>query len=342
MTQLTTDAARPLPTGLVAGAQAKGIVPTTFDDVQRIAATAVAAGYIDPYLKADDEAARKKAVAKASMVIMMGMELGLSPMQSFNGIASINGRTTIWGKLARARIQAAGHKIEERVEGKDTDGETHYCKITRKDGSYWKETSFSVVDAKRAGLWSPEPKVQKMVWDDSARRKTKQLVDNDSTWHKYPGRMLGWRAFGHCATDVCSDCLLGLDLAEIIRDVPTEEDRGSISAPAPVPPPPAEAAPPAVTEEDEIEQALIETVVDSTPVVVEPPAPNMSIAIATLAGRLDATNSIDVVGLLISEFEESYDGHITPAIDTELGRMHGEALDRIAAAESLNAKKKKE
>lgn len=123
----------------------------------------------------------------------MGAEVGLSPLQSLQNIAVINGRPSIWGDamLAIVLIHPDFEKIKEWKEG-----DTAYCMVKRKDMQE-KTVPFSVNDAKKAGLWTkPGP------------------------WQQYPDRMLQLRARGFALRDLFADALKGLIPAEEAQDMP--------------------------------------------------------------------------------------------------------------------------
>jgi len=147
--------------------------------------------------------------------LQTGAELGLSPMQALQAIAPINGRATLWGDALPAIVQRAGHKITEWIEG---DGEqmVAYCKLVRGDNGHETIQSFSVEDAKRAGLWNKE-----------------------GPWQKYPKRMLQMRARGFCVRDGAADALAGLrvreeeldqQVAEAARDVTPRQTASDLVA----------------------------------------------------------------------------------------------------------------
>lgn len=180
----------------------KGIVPTSFEDVQRIAKMAVASGLFKGDRK-DDETAK---VAKATMAIMQGLEVGLAPMQAVQCIAVINGRCLVWGDAVPGLLWASGFKIDQKITGSG-DGRTATCTITRPDGTEVTR-SFSVAEAKRSRLWDERQTIKKQ-WDGKWEDKP-----NDSPWFRFPDRMLGYRALGFCSKDGASDVLRGLYIRE--------------------------------------------------------------------------------------------------------------------------------
>lgn len=129
------------------------------------------------------------------IAIQMGAEIGIPPLQAIQGIAVINGRPSIFGDLGKAILHAGGCRIEERdMKEVKATGEG-WCKVTRPDGSQPFIRTFSIDNAKDAGLWGKA-----------------------GPWTQTPYRMLAWRAFWFAARDGASDMLRGLHGAEEIRD----------------------------------------------------------------------------------------------------------------------------
>jgi len=133
------------------------------------------------------------------LAIQHGSEIGLSPMQSLQNIACINGRPAIWGDAALAVAMASPvcESVSETIEG---EGEQMVATCTAKRRGYVNPTvaRFSVADAKKAGLWG----------------KT-------GPWTQYPKRMLQLRARGFALRDAFPDVLKGLVTAEEAQDYPT-------------------------------------------------------------------------------------------------------------------------
>lgn len=129
------------------------------------------------------------------VAMQMGAEVGLAPMQALQNIAVINGRPSVWGDAALAIVQASG-KLEWIKEGFDGDGDQRkaYC-ITKRIGyPEPKPSTFSVAEAKKAGLWSKD------------------------LYQKYPDRMLKARARGFNLRDQFADVLKGLAIREEVED----------------------------------------------------------------------------------------------------------------------------
>jgi hypothetical protein len=143
--------------------------------------------------------------------IIAGNEVGLSPVQSVNWIAIINGRAVIWGDAALALVRASGileGDITERYEGEGEE-RVAVCVTKRKGATEPRETRFSVADAKTAKLWGKE-----------------------GPWTEYPDRQLMWRARGWNLRDNFNDVLCGLGIAEEELDVPVRVVASKVDLPA--------------------------------------------------------------------------------------------------------------
>lgn len=165
-----------------------GITPTTIDEAWRLAQLIAKSGlapkgYVD---KPNDVLA----------AMQMGAELGLSPMTSLRHIAVINGRPSIWGDAALGIVLATKQLafFEEQV-GEDRAT----CTVQRKGWPNKVERTFSLADAKRAGL-----------------------LDKESPWRTYPRRMLQMRARSWALRDTFPDALGGLMTSEEAGDLPPE------------------------------------------------------------------------------------------------------------------------
>ena len=132
------------------------------------------------------------------LAIQHGSEVGLSPMQSLQSIAVINGRPTIWGDAAMALVQASPvcEYVREYIEG-DGDAMTAVCEAKRRGYPSPSVSRFSVADAKKAGLWG-----------------------KSGPWTQYATRMLQLRARGFALRNAFADALRGLITAEEAQDYP--------------------------------------------------------------------------------------------------------------------------
>jgi len=130
------------------------------------------------------------------LAIQHGAEIGLSPMQSLQSIAVVNGRPTIYGDAALAVCQSSAvcEWITESVDG-DGDKMTATCSAQRRGYPKPITSTFSVADAKAAGLWA-----------------------KGGPWSQYPKRMLAMRARGFALRNAFADVLRGLVTAEEAGD----------------------------------------------------------------------------------------------------------------------------
>lgn len=170
------------------GGSVQAIVPQSFEDAWRLAAAFAKSG-IAPKGMDTPEA--------CLVAIMAGAEVGLPPFQSVQSIAVINGRATMWGDALPAIVRRHGVKVTETIEG-EGDAMVATCTATRPDGEVITRT-FSVADAKAAGLWGkPGP------------------------WTLYRKRMLQMRARGWTLRDGCADMLRGIAMREEVEDFTVE------------------------------------------------------------------------------------------------------------------------
>lgn len=130
----------------------------------------------------------KNPVASVLMCLQKGLEVGLSPTQSIQDIANINGRTTVWGDASLALCKVSPD-YEYCIETFDEKTQTATCRAKRK-GEEEVVKTFSLEEAKAAGL---------------ADRQV---------WKSYRRRMLQMRARGFAIRDAFPHVLKGLHLAE--------------------------------------------------------------------------------------------------------------------------------
>jgi hypothetical protein len=174
--------------------RASGLALQTFDDAFRFAKMVAASEFAPKDFKNKPES--------CLLAIQHGSEVGLSPMQSLQSIACINGRPSVWGDAALALVM--GSPVCEHVsEGIDGEGEQMAAICVAKRRGYEKATvvRFSVSDAKKAGLWG-----------------------KSGPWTQYPKRMLQLRARGFALRDAFPDVLKGLVTAEEAQDYPAQPE----------------------------------------------------------------------------------------------------------------------
>ena len=170
---------------------ARGLALATFDDAFRFASMVAKSDFAPKDFKGKPES--------CLLAIQHGSEVGLSPMQSLQSIAVINGRPTIWGDAALALVQASPvcEYVREYVEG-EGDQLVAVCEAKRRGYPAPTVVRFSMADAKRAGL-----------------------AGKSGPWAQYPCRMLTLRARGFALRNAFADALRGLITAEEAQDYPT-------------------------------------------------------------------------------------------------------------------------
>jgi hypothetical protein len=181
--------------------RASGLALQSFDDAFRFSKMVASSEFAPKDFRGKPES--------CMLAIQHGSEVGLSPMQSLQSIAVINGRPTIWGDAALALVQSSPvcEYVREYTEG-EGDGLVAVCEAKRKGYPAPTVVRFSVADAKKAGLWG-----------------------KSGPWSQYSSRMLTLRARGFALRNAFADALRGLITAEEAQDYPT---------PAPAQEPPRE------------------------------------------------------------------------------------------------------
>jgi hypothetical protein len=189
------------------------IIPTTFDDVYRIANATVKAGMAPRGIDTPE---------KATIIIMHGLEVGLAPMVALQSIALINGKPALYGDGALGVVRASGllEKFSERLQVSDLNVMAS-CTVKRRGEAALTRT-FSKDDAVKANLW------------DKRGRS-----GEPTPWITYPNRMLAMRARAFALRDAFADVLRGLGIREEMEDVVPDLDL--------VPPPPPPPAAPRMT-----------------------------------------------------------------------------------------------
>lgn len=135
------------------------------------------------------------------IAMQMGAEIGLPWSAAVQNIAVINGRPSVWGDAALAVCQESPRfeDIDEYFDG-DGDGLMAVCEVRVKGKAKPVLRSFSVDDAKKAGLWGKA-----------------------GPWQQYPKRMLQMRARSWALKDAFPGALKGLYTAEEAQDIPPAE-----------------------------------------------------------------------------------------------------------------------
>lgn len=206
VTTTTEQEEAPRLPSLQSGGQVRAIVPQDFDGAWRIANAVAKAGMAPKGLETPE---------KAMVAIMHGMEVGMTPMAALQSIAVVNGRPTIWGDGAIGLVRSSGKLewIKETITGVD-DSMVATCEVKRKGDPEPVKATFSVADAKKAGLWGKQ-----------------------GPWQQYPKRMLAMRARAFVLRDTFADILRGLGIAEEVGDYQPMRDVTPSTPPSPPKPP---------------------------------------------------------------------------------------------------------
>ena len=171
--------------------RSSGLALQSFDDAFRFSKMVASSEFAPKDFRGKPES--------CMLAIQHGSEVGLSPMQSLQSIAVINGRPTIWGDAALALVQSSPvcEYVCEYTEG-EGDNLTAVCEVQRRGYPQPTVAKFSVADAKKAGLWG-----------------------KSGPWSQYSSRMLSLRARGFALRNAFADALRGLITAEEAQDYQT-------------------------------------------------------------------------------------------------------------------------
>jgi hypothetical protein len=128
----------------------------------------------------------------------MGARLGLDIFTAMQGIASVNGKPTIYGDLLLAicKRHPEFEDTQESYEGSLEDGSYAAVCTVKRQGQSAHTERFSMADAKLAGLWGKQ-----------------------GPWKQFPARMMMWRARSYAYRTVFADILLGLHTHQEMMDV---------------------------------------------------------------------------------------------------------------------------
>lgn len=157
----------------------------------------------------DDKVNHKVSEGKLDEIIAriaFGDSLGIrSAKLAIEKTMVVNGSITIWGEALSAIVYQSG-LMEYKEETFDRETMTAYCTIKRKDMSRAETRSFSMEDAKIAGLWGR------------------------NVWAKYPVRMLMARARTYAFKDIFPEILNGLITTEEAQEIARQDVIGEYSS----------------------------------------------------------------------------------------------------------------
>ena len=193
--------------------QPRGLALDTFEDAFRFSKLVATSDFAPKDFRGKPES--------CLLAIQHGAELGLSPMQSLQSIAVVNGRPSVYGDTALAVCKGSPvcEWVRETIEG---EGEhmVAVCQAKRRGDAQPVESRFGVAEAKKAGLWG-----------------------KNGPWTLFPRRMLQMRARGFALRDAFPDVLRGLVTAEEAADYThVEPEPVRVTQPTPPTPPVADDA----------------------------------------------------------------------------------------------------
>jgi hypothetical protein len=264
--------------------RASGLALQSFDDAFRFSKMVSASEFAPKDFRGKPES--------CMLAIQHGSEVGLSPMQSLQSIAVINGRPTIWGDAALALVQSSPvcEYVREYTEG-EGDGLVAVCEAKRKGYPAPTVVRFSVADAKKAGLWG-----------------------KSGPWSQYSSRMLTLRARGFALRNAFADALRGLITAEEAQDYQHEPAREPVVV---RPKFPSTESRPAAVERGHAPATAVDSHAQQT---AQPPAlsaTNDPVANARLA--VQRTNSLELLAALRDRVNQRHkEGTFTEAQRNEL------------------------
>lgn len=226
---------------LTIGDAPRAIVPTTIEQVWRLAELASKSG-LAPRDMATTE--------KCAVAILHGLEVGLAPMQAIQRICVINGRPTIWGDAVLGLVRSSGllESISEEIVPGEKGNLIAVCTVKRVGEKEAVTRKFSVENAKLAGLWNKRGR-----------------EGQPTPWVTHPERMLQMRARAFALRDVFPDVTGGMYLREEIDESEMKDVTPRAEPPDPTPAPEPSAAPgeppdpPASEPPKTIEATAVET-----------------------------------------------------------------------------------
>lgn len=146
--------------------------------------------------------------AKVFLVLQQGRELGLQPMQAINGIYVVKNRTGLTANLMASLIRQSKNVDFEVTKWTEEECVMEFSRGKKK----YHPVSYTMEDAKRAGLLSVNPRTGKMR----------------EGWAKYPKEMLKARCLAKGARLYCADIIQGMYTVDELEDITDEEPEPEI------------------------------------------------------------------------------------------------------------------
>ena len=157
------------------------------------------------------------------IALVRARELKLPYLQAMEGMSVINGRIGLMGDLALSLVERSGELEDKRVRYSGEGDELCCTVVLKRKGREWKEWSFSVLEAKQAGIF-----------------------ERSAVWRQYPKRMTYYRALGFALRDEFGNILRGMQTTEELADYPSEETPRRRKYDLAKPAPPSTLAPEAI------------------------------------------------------------------------------------------------
>ena len=148
-------------------------------------------------------APKGSSVESAVVAMIHGAKLGLDPLAAVQGIAVVNGRPTLWGDQLAAAVKGSSVFGGEKVEyvGSGDDAGVQFAVWRKGEEDNPTVETFTVRDAKRAGLWGKA-----------------------GPWTQYPRQMLFNRARAFAYRHAFPDALMGMRFREEEEDAAQTAD----------------------------------------------------------------------------------------------------------------------
>lgn len=185
---------------------AHGVALSSLEDLVRFARMASASGLCPSSMTAE----------AAAIAIQAGLERGMTPIAALQAFVVIKGNLSVKGSAAHAMVENSPvcipGSLRKFIEG---EGEqmVGVAVAHRRGYAAPERRTYSVADAKRAGLWG---------------KKTRN--GDPTAWITNPERMLMWRAEGHLFSDIFPDVIGNFPLAEVAEDFAHQTVRGETPA----------------------------------------------------------------------------------------------------------------
>ncbi len=189
------------------------IIPKTFEEAEKFAEF-VAKPQLLPKGMGKNE---------VFLIIQVGLELGLSPMQALKGMFCVNNRVSIYGDLAVALVLRSGQMEVFDEDNAQTALKQGFgrCRVKRKGSPPCRvdpaRPEIKCLDA--AAQKSRECCLEHRFSTDDA--KAAGLLEKDGPWKQYRGRMLQMRPRSWALRDQYADVLMGMSIYEEVIDIPT-------------------------------------------------------------------------------------------------------------------------